>query len=146
MRFQTRPGGSTVSRLVKPAAWAAAIQAPRRAIHLPERSKERTGVVRIKDHGDGAGLIVLIEDLLPGNAAIGRAEDSPLIIRAVGMSECGHKDDVRVPGIDDQRADVPRVLEADILPGLAPIHGLVHAIAVRDVAANAGFARPHINN
>ncbi len=42
--------------------------------------------------------------------------------------------------------DLARVLEADALPGLARVHGLVDPVAVRDVAADAALAHPHVDD
>ena len=146
MAFHPRPCAPAVGRFIKPAARAAAVQAPRRAIHLPQRGKKRAGIVRIENHVDRAGLVVLEKHLLPGRAAIAGAEDSPFLVLAVRMAQRRHKNHVRVPRIDNHRADVLRILEARVLPRLASVHRLVNPVAVSDVAANAGFTRARIDH
>src|SRR5262249_54852734 len=49
----------------------------------------------------------------------------------------GHEQDVRVARIDDHLADLPRVVETEMRPGLAGVAGSVHTVAVRDL-------RPHV--
>src|SRR5262249_11664637 len=139
--FKTRPACAAIGGFVEPAAGAAAVEAPRRAIDLPKRSKERAGVVGIKNHGDRAGLVVLIEDFLPGCPAVSGAEDPALLVRPVCVPKCGHENHIRVPGVDNHGADVPRVLQANVLPGLAGVDRFVNAVAVADVAADTGLAR-----
>ena len=48
--------------------------------------------------------------------------------------------------IDDDFADLPSVLQPHVLPGLAAIDRLVHAIPEGNVAANARFARAHVDD
>ena len=44
------------------------------------------------------------------------------------------------------RADLPRVVEADVRPGLAGVGRLVHAVAVRDLRAHVGFAGADVDD
>ena len=60
MAFQVRPCAAAVSGFIKTASWAAAVQAPRRAIDLPQRGEQRVGIIGIKNHVNRAGLVVLI--------------------------------------------------------------------------------------
>ena len=46
----------------------------------------------------------------------------------------------------DHFADCARVAESNILPGLAAIDRLVDSVAMRNVAANASFARAHVDH
>jgi len=47
--------------------------------------------------------------------------------------------------MDDDLADVARVLQSNVIPGLAAVVRTIDAIAEGDVAANAGFAGANIN-
>ena len=62
------------------------------------------------------------------------------------MSERRDQNDVRIARIDDDRADMARVLQADVCPRLSGIGGLVHAVTVGDVAAKAGFTAAGVKN
>ena len=48
--------------------------------------------------------------------------------------------------MDDDFADVARVLQANVVPGLAAVVRTVDAVTEGDVAANAGFACADIND
>src|SRR6185437_241576 len=88
----------------------------------------------------------LVENFVPGFAAIGGAEDAALAVRAIGVAKCSHKNDVWVLGIDDDLANGTGVFQADVGPGLAAVQRLVNAIALSEVAANAGFARAYVKD
>src|SRR5579864_4325190 len=62
------------------------------------------------------------------------------------MSKRRHKDYVRIVGVDDDRADMLRVLQPEVLPRESTVGGFVHAITVGDVAANASLARADIDH
>ena len=53
------------------------------------------------------------------------------------MTERRDKNDVRIFRMHDERADVARIFQADVLPILAAIDRLINAVAVSDVAAQA---------
>ena len=144
--FQPRPGAAAVGGFEKTAAGTAAVQAPGRAVDLPQGGKQRVGITGIENHVDGAGLVVLIEHFLPGGAAVGGAKDAALFVETVGVAKRGHKDDVRVFRIHDHRADVPRVFQPDVFPGLSTVERLVYPIAVGDVAANAGLTAAGVDD
>src|SRR5581483_3092376 len=95
---------------------------------------------------DGAGPIALVEHLLPGLASVHRAVDAAFLVRPPGVAERGHVDDVRIPGVDHDVADVARIGEADVLPGVPAIGGTIDAIAVGDVASDRRFARPDVDD
>ena len=48
--------------------------------------------------------------------------------------------------MDDQLADGARIPQADVLPGLAGIDRFVDAVALRQIAADAGFAGAGIDH
>src|SRR5581483_8551022 len=93
---ELRPGVAAVARGVQAAARPAAGQLPRFAARLPEPGEKhlrRRGV-----HRDvaGAGVLILVEDLLPGLAAIGGAVDAALLAWAEGVAQDGRVGDVGV--------------------------------------------------
>ena len=144
--FEVLPGRASIVRAVEAAARAAAGHAPRSAPRLPERGKKNVGIMRIEGDVDAARVFVFVENFLPGLAAVGGAEDAALGVRAVRMAESRDESDVGIGGIDNDFADGARIVQANVLPGLAAVERLVNAVAVRNVAANAGFAGPHIKD
>ena len=42
--------------------------------------------------------------------------------------------------------DVLRILEANVRPRFSAVHGLVHSVAIRNISANARFARAHVHH
>src|SRR5213594_1451251 len=62
------------------------------------------------------------------------------------MAERGDEDDVRVLWIDNDAANLARLLEPDVLPGLAGVGGFVHAVAELDRIAHVGFAGADIDD
>ena len=96
---------------------------------------------------DGAGLFIFVENLLPGLAAIGRAKDSALFVRPERMSERRDENDVGIVRIDDQRGRCGACHRVRCASrSCPPSTRFVHAIAKRNVAANAGLARAHVND
>src|SRR5207302_5083161 len=70
MFFDPFPGCAPVRRAVEPAAWATAGKTPRSAPRLPQGGKQNVGVVRIKGDVDAAAVLVFVENLVPGLAAV----------------------------------------------------------------------------
>ena len=68
-----------------------------------------------------------MENELPGRSAVPSPVDAALVVGAVGVTERRDEDGVRVRGMDADTGDVPRLLEAEVIPGAAGI--------VRDVDA-----------
>src|SRR5437870_9318182 len=65
------PGASAVGGLIEAAARAAAGQTPWRAAGFPECGEQDVRVRRVKADVDRAGLVVLVENSLPGFSAVG---------------------------------------------------------------------------
>src|SRR5438874_10036570 len=132
---QVGPARAAVGRAVQAAPRTAAREVPWQPSCLPERGIDDARVVRIEADIDRAGLLVLVEDLAPGLAAVGAAEHAALGVGAEGMAEGRDQNDIGILRVDDQGADLAGVPEADVAPGLAAVDRLVDAIAVRHVAA-----------
>ena len=135
MSLQLLPGRSAIGRTIKSAARTTAREIPRLTAHLVERGEQRVRIVRIENNIDRAGVFVLAQDLGPRLAAIGRAENSAIGIRPIGVPDGSHENDVRIIRMDDERADMASIFQADVVPIAAAIDGLINAIAVGDVAA-----------
>ncbi len=71
-----RPGGAAVGGAINSAARSAAVKAPALALPLIQGSENHLGIARIHGQIDGAGVLVLIENSLPGGAAVGGFVDT----------------------------------------------------------------------
>ena len=103
-------------------------------------------IVGIECNVDSARVLVLVQNLFPVLASIGGAKDSAFGIRPKRVAQRGYEDNIRILRIDDHFPDRPRIMQPDIFPGLPAIDCFVNSIAMRDVAANAGLARSHVND
>ena len=122
------------------------VRVPGRPPRLPERGEDRPRVGRVEGEIDRARVLVLEENARPAPAAVLRAEDPALGVRPVRVAERRDVDEVGVARIHDDPPDLPRGLETDVRPGLAPVRRAIHAVAVRDVRAHVGLARADVED
>ena len=99
---------------------------------LIRRRDHDVRVPRIDDHVSHAGVLADLEDLLPRLAAVGRFVKTAISTRRPERPLRGHVDDVAVFRMNDDAPDVFGVLEAHVLPRLASVLRLVHAVAIGD--------------
>ena len=112
----------------------------------PVLDPPKTGLfVRIENDVDRARVFVLAQDFSPSLAAVGRAKNSALRVRSVGMPDRGDEDNVRVIRVHDERADMAGVFQSDVVPIAPAVDGFIDAIAVGDVAAQAGLAGARVD-
>src|SRR5205823_3727153 len=104
--------------------------------------RRQQGVRRARLHLqiDYARAVVDVEDSTPGLAPVRRLVDAALLIGSIKPAEGADIHDVRILGVDDDAADLVRLLESHVLPGLAAVGRLVNAVAVGDRVARIGFA------
>src|SRR5437016_5082072 len=102
--------------------------------------------MRIERKVDGAGMVVAIENALPVLAAIARAVNAAVLVRAVRMAERSYIHEVRIRGIDANARDGLRILQPNVLPGFAGIAGAIDAIALYGGCAQLGFTRADVND
>src|SRR5207253_816830 len=132
-RADLAPGSATIGRFVDAASRPDLVNIPRRTQHLPRRGVHNTRVARIHAQIHRSRLVIDEENLLPGLAAILRAEDAPLGIRAIGVTDGGNIYKVGIVWIHPDTADLAGVAQSYVLPGASGVSRFVHAIAVRDV-------------
>src|SRR6266511_3251441 len=96
------PGRAAVSGFVKSATWASdrRVGVVGRPSRIPERSIDRSRVVRIVSEINRTGVFVFVEDTGPGFAAIGRAIHTALRVWTKAMTECGDQYNIRIFRID----------------------------------------------
>ena len=134
------PGVAPVRRLVETAVRPAARELEGLPQRLPHGRVHDAGVRRVQRQVDCAGLVALVQHLLPRVAAVLRPEHPALLVGTECVAEGGHVHEIGVRGMDSDPRDVPRVLQAHVLPRLPSVGGPVHAVAVGHVAADAGLA------
>src|SRR5262249_15660239 len=110
---------------------------------FPGRGDEFLGVGRVHLQVDDARLVVDVEHPLPALAAVGRLEDTALLVGAVQPADGADVDGVRVGRVDGDVAGLEGLRDAHVLRGLAAVGGLVDAVAVGDGVARVVLARPH---
>src|SRR5262249_20718413 len=91
-------------------------------------------------HIDEARL--LVEELrhFPGLAAVAGLVQAALPVRPPEAAQGGHIGDVRVFRVDGDAADVARLLDAEVLPGLAAVGGAIGPVAPGDAVARVALA------
>ena len=144
--LQLLPGHAAIFGAIQSAPRSAAGKIPGLPARLPHGREDDVRIVRVRRQINRARVLVLVENLGPRLAAIGGAKNSPLLIRSEGMTKGRDQNDVGIFRIDDHRADLPGVFQADVLPGLARVQRLIHAGAVGDIAAHRVFARADVND
>ena len=138
---------AAVGRFVESAARAviAAIGRPRRTARGPHAGKDHLRVSRIEHEINRPGIFIFIENLLPGLAAVERAENATLGIRTIRMPERGDKNAVRILGIDEDRSNLLRIAQSAIrCPDAArcgPRRSICRYRRLRKDRAGAGLLR-----
>ena len=54
-------------------------------------------------------------------SAVGRLEHSSFTVGPIGVTENAHVDHIRIALINDDPADLSRIVQSNILPSLAPV-------------------------
>ena len=123
------------------ASTGAATTARARASGALRGSQHDIGIVKRGLQIARAVVVLGLQDVGPGLAAIGGTVNSAAVM--TGIPEGGDNHQVVICGIDNNAVDLHRVLEADVLPCCAGIGRLPHPIAQ---AAPDGVAGSGIND
>ena len=140
------PRVAAIGGLEDPRSLAAAPQAPRLAIHLPQRRVEDVRIARIHDEVDGPRALVAEEHPLPRLASVGGPEDAALGVGSEGVAEGGDVGAVGVRRMDADAPDRVRVGEAEVPPGRPGIVRAVDAVALKDVGAQLHLAHADVDD
>ncbi len=144
--FQMFPRHAIVFGAIKAAARSAAREKPRLPARLPKGREHDVWIVRIEHDIDRAGVFVFPQHLAPCFATVCGSKDSAFLVRTERVPERGYKHHIFISRIDNQRADVPCIFQADVVPGLAGIDRLENPSAVRGIAADRRFAGADVNH
>src|SRR5206468_7787739 len=123
-----------------------ALERVRRASEAPGGGVEDARVRRIERQVDRAGVATHVEDAVPRLAAVARAEHAALLVWPERVAHRRDVDEIGIVRMDADARDVARVFEADVLPRLAGVRRLPHAIAVRDVSADRLLAGTDVDD
>ena len=140
---QLPPTLAAVDGLVDSAARSAAHEPPRPTTALIGRRVQHRRVGRVHGQIDHARVVVHEQHLAPAHAPVGGLEDAPFRVGAEQVSHRGHPHHVRVGGVHHDAPHVARLLEPGQAPALAPVGGVVDALAPRRAVAVVGLARAH---
>jgi hypothetical protein len=97
------------------------------ALGLPDPGEEEARVARAHGQIHRTGTIADKEHLLPALAAVGRAEDAPLLVGSEDVTQRRHVDQVGVLRVDPDAGDLTRIVETHMGPVLAGVGGTVEA-------------------
>ena len=128
---QPLPGVAAVHAAVERAAGAASVEAPRAALALVGGGVDDIGLVGVERDVHGAGVLVDLQDGLPGGAAVGAAVEAALLVRTPEVAHGGDVDEVRVVRVQRDAPDMLAVAQPHVGPGLAAVRALVDAVAPR---------------
>src|SRR4029079_3436094 len=113
---------------------------PRSLSRRPKICVDDFRIAWIESERDGSGVLVLIKNLLPRFATIGRTKHAALFVGAVRMTERSDVNEIRIARIDEDRADLLGVAQAEMLPRLATVSRFVHAVAGGEIRTLKSFA------
>src|ERR1035438_2719227 len=115
-------------------------------MHIPKGGVNHIGIVGVENQIHRAGFHTTRINLFPRFATVGGAEDTALFVRSPEMAESSDVDDVGIPGMHADRADVKSILQADVLPGFARVTGFINAVAMRGITADIRLTHADIDD
>src|SRR5712692_9075538 len=98
-------------------------------LDLPRAGEEGPRILHVHREAGAARVLVDEQHTLPFLAAVARAEDAALLLRAGDPSARAREDDVRIRRMHDDARDASGFVEARMRPRLAGVQRLVDAVA-----------------
>src|SRR5262249_51569319 len=139
------PCYAVVFRPIQSAARTATGEKPRLSPRLPKRCEHDVRVMRIENDVDAACVFIFGQNFRPGFAAVGCAKNSALLVPAKCMTQRRYQSHILISWIDNQRADLSRIFQPDVLPCFTAVDRFKDSSAVGGIASNRCFARADIN-
>src|ERR1043166_5795077 len=119
---QWAPGVAAIGGLVESAARSLPRAIfPRSLSRRPKVRVDDFRIAWIESECDGAGVLVLIENLLPVFTAVGRTKHSAFFVWPVRMPERCDVHQIRIARIDEYRSDLLHVPKAEMLPRFSAV-------------------------
>src|SRR5205085_11436663 len=103
-------------------------------------------VRRVESQRHRAGVLVFVEHLCERLAAVGRAIDAALRVGSIRMAEHGDEQTIGILRVNDDRADLLAVAQAEMLPRPARVGRFVNPITDRKVGALQAFAAADVDD
>ncbi len=128
------PGRARVGGPVDRRLGPAVDERPDVAAALVGSGVEHVGVARVDGDVVDAGVLADRQHGLPGLPRVGGLVQPAVAARRPERPHRRHVDHLGIARIDDDAADVHRILEAQVLPRLAAVDGAVDPVAVGDAA------------
>src|ERR1700730_9014572 len=124
------PGVACIGGLIQPAprAIVRTTRSPWRPTRSPHIGVQDLRVGGIEGQINRSRVFAFVENFLPSQSTIERAEYAFLGIRTVVMSEHSNKHTVRIVRIDQNYADLLSVAQAEMLPCTAAVGGLINSV------------------
>ena len=140
------PGVAAVHAFPQPRARPARREAVGRAAHVPGSGVQDAWVAGVESEVHGARVAVGEEHAQPGFAAILAAVHPAHVAGLIEVAHGGHEYHVGVFGVNADAADVARVGQPDVGPGLARVGRFPHPETRRHVAAHGFLALAGVNH
>ena len=115
------PGCSAVRCFINAAARATAFDYPWPTAEIPAGCHQEIRVGRVHGHIGKPGVLVDIENFVPGHASICRFVNAAFFVWSPWISLCRQEDDIRVSRVNVNTANMPGSLKAHVSPGLARV-------------------------
>ena len=146
VRRDLGPCRAAVGRAPQAAPGAAARELPEVAVHLPQARVEHGRIASVEGEVGRPRAVAPVQHAFPARSPVGGEEHAPLRVGAEGVPERGHPDAIGIARVDAYLADVPGVGEAKVHPGPAAVGGLVHPVAVGDVATDGALTHAGVDH
>src|SRR6185437_7098846 len=140
---QLLPCRAAVDRFINSAAGATADHLPRITHDLPHARIDHEWILRVHDHVADASGVIDVKHLLPSLATIGSTEDATLGVRSPGMPYGSDEDRFGIFRSDDNRGDLPGIIESHVSPGAAAVRRVINTVSCADVVAKIGLTGSH---
>ena len=128
---QPLPAVAPVHAAMECAAGAAAVEAPWTPPALVGCRVDDARVARVQCDVHDAGVLVHLQDGLPGGAAVRAAVETAFLVRAPEVAHRGDVDEIGVFGVQRDAADVAAVAQPHVRPALAAVRAPVDAVPPR---------------
>ena len=125
------PAVAPVHAAVQRAPRAAAVEPPRAPLPLVGRGVDDVRVSRIERDVHHPGVLVDLQDGLPGHAPVAAAVEAALLVRPPEVAHRGDVYQVRVVGMQRDAPDMAAVAQPHVGPGFAAVGALVHPVTPR---------------
>ena len=113
---------------------------------LPERRIDHVRVRRIDADVVAAGVLVFVEDLLEGAAAVDGSENAPFGVRPVRVAERRDEEAIGIARVDVNHRDHLRVTQPEIRPGPPRVGRLVDTVANGEIGPDDSGAGADVDD